>query len=95
MTKDELLFKIYQKPLNVKIKMTVQERCELQKLLTEVLKYDLTQRDREIFEHHSNHFEDDILLIISDLEMKVAQELATIAMASGRIAEKFNVRMGK
>ena len=42
-------------------------------------------------EYHSNHFEDDILLIVSDLEMKVAQELATIAMASSRIAEKFNV----
>jgi len=95
MTKDELLLKIYQKPLNMKIKMTVQERCELQKLLKEALKYELTERDRDNFQYHYDCFEDDILLIVSDLEMGVARELATIAMASGRIAEKFNVRMGK
>lgn len=93
MTKNELLSKIYNYPLNNKVKMGVKKRCDLQKLLKEAVKYEWDDRDSENINHHYESFEDDIILMFSDYEMKIAQELAIIAMASKRIGEKIGVEV--
>jgi len=93
LTKNELLSKIYNYPLNNKVKMGVKKRCDLQKLLKEAVKYEWDGRDSEIINHHYESFEDDIILMFSDYEMKIAQELAIIAMASKRIGEKIGVEV--
>jgi hypothetical protein len=92
-TKNELLSKIYSYQLNNKVKMGVKKRCDLQKLLKEAVKYEFDDRDSEIINHHYESFEDDIILMFSDYEMKIAQELATIAMAGKRIGEKISVEV--
>jgi hypothetical protein len=92
-TKNELLSKIYNYPLNNKFKMGVKKRCDLQKLLKEAVKYEWDGRDSEIINHHYESFEDDIILMFSDYEMKIAQELAIIAMAGKRIGEKIGVEV--
>jgi len=73
--------------------MGVKKRCDLQKLLKEAVKYEWDGRDSEIINHHYESFEDDIILMFSDYEMKIAQELAIIAMASKRIGEKIGVEV--
>lgn len=93
MTKNELLSKIYSYPLNNKVKMGVKKRCDLQKLLKEAVKYEWDGRDSEIINHHYESFEDDIILMFSDYEMKIAQELAIISMAGKRIGEKIGVEV--
>ena len=93
MTKNELLSKIYNYPLNNKVKMGVKKRCDLQKLLKEAVKYEWDGRDSEIINHHYESFEDDIILMFSDYEMKIAKELAIIAMAGKRIGEKISVEV--
>jgi len=94
MTKEELLTKIYNAPLRNKSEMTIKERCEVQKHLTEALKYSLDDTDRKNFEHHSDRFVDDILLLVSKLEMEVATQIAVICMATDKIAKKFDVIKG-
>ena len=91
MTKNELLSKIYNYPLNNKVKMGVKKRCDLQKLLKEAIKYEWDDRDNEIINHHYESFENDIMLMFSDYEMGIAKELAIIGMASNRIGEKIGV----
>ena len=91
MTKNELLMGIYKYPLNNKVKMGICERCNLQKLLKEAVKYQWDGRDGEIISHHYEAFEDDIVLMFSDYEMGIAKELAVIGMASKRIGEKIGV----
>ena len=73
--------------------MGVKKRCDLQKLLKEAVKYEWDGRDSEIINHHYESFEDDIILMFSDYEMKIAQELAIIAMAGKRIGEKIVVEV--
>ncbi len=94
MTKDELLIKIYNYPLANKASMTIIQRCELQRLITEALKYQMDDTDRANLEHHSNRFIDDILILVSSLEMSVATQIATISMATDKIAKKFDVVKG-
>ncbi len=94
MTTDEILIKIYNYPLANKTSMTITQRCELQRLLTEALKYQMNDPDRANLEHHSNRFIDDILLLVSSLEMSVATQIATISMATDKIAKKFDVVKG-
>lgn len=94
MTKDELLIKIYNYPLNNKPSMTITQRCEVQRLMIEALKYHMDDTDRSNLEHHSNHFIDDILLLVSSLEMSVATQIAVISMATDKIAKKFDVVKG-
>lgn len=91
MTTNEMITKIYNRPLNLKASMTIKERCELQRLLTEALKYNLPERERENFQYHYDQFENDILMIASNIEMKVATDLARIEMATKRIAGQFEV----
>jgi len=94
MNKNEILSKIYGYNLNNKVKMGVKKRCELQKLLKEAVKYEWEGRDNETINHHYDSFEDDIMLMFSDYEMKIGMELATIGMASKRIGEKIGVGVG-
>lgn len=91
MTKDELLMGIYNYPLSNKLKMDIRDRCNLQKLLKEAVKYEWEGRDGENIQHHYESFEDDIALLFSDYEMKIGMELTTIYMASKRIGEKIGV----
>lgn len=93
MTKDELLMGIYDYPLNNKLTMGIRERCKVQKLLKEAVKYEWDSRDAENIQHHFDSFEDDIALMFSDYEMKIGMELAKIGMASKRIGEKIGVVM--
>ena len=87
---NELILKNYNL-LPKKDKMTVKERCELQRLLKSVLtQSDLPDADYENFKYHADHFEDDILIIVSNVEFKISQELATIGLASTRIAESLS-----
>lgn len=93
MTKNELLMGIYKYPLNNKLTMSVRERCNLQKLLKEAVKYEWEGRDGGNIQHHYESFEDDIALLFSDYEMKIGMELATIGMATKRIGAKIGVVM--
>jgi len=91
MDKSEILIKIYGYNLNNKVKMGIKDRCNLQKLLKEAIKYEWDDRDNEIINHHYESFENDIMLMFSDYEMGIAKELAIIGMASNRIGEKIGV----
>ncbi|WKY44452.1 hypothetical protein Q5O14_17890 [Eubacteriaceae bacterium ES2] len=86
---NELITEIYNY-IPKKTSLTIKGRCGLQKLLRKALTYTLSDADYENFKYHADHFEDDILMIVSSTEMKINQELAVIGLASKRISERLS-----
>lgn len=87
MTNNEILIKTYT-ILNRKYQMSVEERCELQKLLREALLRDIETIDRDNFTFHLNKFEEDIFNIISGKKEKCLSKLAQMQIALDGMTEE-------
>lgn len=90
MTKEnKLICTIYNRLAKPVCKMTVKERCDVQKMMHDALEVNLPESDRENFTHHVNNFESDIYIIVKRTEEAVSRQLATIGIAMTRIQGAF------
>jgi hypothetical protein len=88
----DILNEIYNKLQTPVYKMTVHDRCDLQKLFNRAIREDdvkrfLCETDRKNFLHHIAQFEADILLIDSKIRQRILGQAASIQVAINAISD--------